>query len=252
MDDIPNSYKSIVGNSTEWKDFILQACKKDSSHKAIPVAVIPIAIAAGKLVFDLYVDKKIKELEKLEKAAQRTYSGQVTIPSTKLLGANCAILTRYKGDINAPDIGLIAIVRILKYDDSGFAIQPYYIWAKDAVAFTKKDENASIKVSIGFSVKAIGNQKSGLPGLFPVGQSAVSISKLQLGKKYTCVPNCNTSDLIPFSGNLSSLSSVSMSITETGNVGIDFDQRKAELKAIKGAIGPAIKDSLKAILTKDE
>ena len=245
--DIFEHIKNKIVNN-ESRNHLIKECGDNSNF--MPAAVIPIVVGAAKLGFDLYLDKKNLELEELEKAAQRTYSGQVTIKSSELVNSKCAILIRYKDKTEKPTIKFIAIVKILKYDTSGFRIQPIYVMANDAVAYTENMPNngtPTMKVSIGFSVKAIGNQESGLKGLFPVGQSAVSITEeISLGKKkeYVCYSDCYTSDLIPFPGIESSLTSVSMSITETGNVGIDFDQRKAELKAIKETIGPTLTESL--------
>ena len=58
--------------------------------------------------------------------------------------------------------------------------------------------------------------------------------------------------MIPYPKKDGSIVSVAMSIAETGHVGIDFDQREAELKAIKEALGPALKEGLTTALTKEQ
>lgn len=94
-----------------------------------------------------------------------------------------------------------------------------------------------------------------MPALTPIGEGAVTVPKLKIGgPAELCGTRCPTSDLVPYPihGKELNAISLSVSVTETGNVGIDFDAAAAEIKAIKEALGPAIADTLKGLLTKEE
>ena len=250
----------------------------DKSAVAIAIAV-PLITAGAKLLFDLYMDYEMEKLKDLKKAAQRTYSAKIVLPADKFMkNCNCVILKRYKND-ESRAIGMIAVVKINKQDkNDSFTVQPIYVRAYNSLALTaekgskKKEEEDSwgeesktpekkkyaINVSIGASVKSIGVNDYKIPGVFSLGEGVVSIPDLLVGNyaKNDAVPlcvneECPSSDIIPYPVNPDSTASVSLSITETGDVGIDFDQTEAELKAMKAAIGPALEKSLIKYLEKE-
>ncbi len=215
-------------------------------------AAVPLIVAAAKVVFDLYMDAKIRNEEKLKKAAQATYSERVILENNDLEHYGCALITRGPKDKSGE---FAALIKLQKVTEKAFVAKPVYIGAKTAVAITSKegpktepgDKNPppSINVSIAVSVKGIGKQHE-LPILAPVGEGSFSVATVKIGpsaERYTCSGSlCPTSDLIPYVGDVPS--SLTISVNETGNIGHDFDQRSAELKALKEALGPALKDAL--------
>lgn len=218
--------------------------------------LIPLIATFGKLIFDLFMDAQIREVEGLKKAAQGSYSEKRLISSADLRRQGCALAVRYKeGD---KDYGLVALVRLVKQTDNrSFVVEPVYVRAKNAVVVTEKPSDANkaaaIGIAIGISIKALVRQKTNVPALQAIGEGVVSVPKLELGpgdKVVACVPKprCPTSDLIPYPEGDKEVVSVTLSVAEAGKISVDFDQSIAELKAIKEALGPALKDTLKEAL----
>ncbi len=184
-------------------------------------------------------------------------------------------------DINR--LGLISFHKLVKFKNSqlqntAFVLQPQFVRVHHAAAEAaavlpngeKVDPNPELNLSFGVSIKGIGEHAK-VPALVAAGQGAVSVPKVQILQKPKITANdqetenskkayadgdgawkcdgCETTDLIPYIDSKdNSFISVTMSVTETGFVGLDFDARKAELTAIKEAIGPALQESLKAYL----
>jgi len=251
--EFENIFKKECIPKTPSDEFILKMAPLD-------LAISYLVVGAIKMGFDLYMDKKMARLERTKKAAQRPYSANILLPSYKLNNCNCAVFIRKTEEEKKEnkqtkgkngDLGLVVLAKINSLGN-GFSFQPIYVKAYNSIAITNENqklqdnEKPHIDLSIGFSVKAIGTQASKLPGLYPVGEAAVSVNELNIGKDSkasTCDGECPASDLIPFASDDNSAVSVTMSIVETGDVGINFDQKKAELLAIKEALGPAMKDA---------
>lgn len=226
----------------------------------------PVFASAGKLFFDLYMEKRAVDLKALKKRAQQTYSDTIFLPTEDFQRCECAVLSRYGKTDAETHPGLIAVVKLKKYETTvktdSFTIQPVYLKAFNSMALTagrepknsKKGKGGKVSdleypmnVSIGFAVKTIGMQESELPGLFSVGEGSVSVPNLKIGpeaESFGCSNDCPTSDLMPLLGSGGKTLSVSMSVTETGDVGIDFDRKEAEIAAIKEALGPAVSSAI--------
>jgi hypothetical protein len=215
--------------------------------------LVPLVSAFGKLIFDLFMDGQIRKAEGLKKAAQGSYADRRLLSADELRRQTCALAVRYKeGEKN---YGLAALVRLARQADGrSFVIEPVYVRARNAVVVTEKPsaaaKAASIAVAIGVSVKGVARQKTGVPALQPIGEGVVAVPGLELGpdpKALACVPrpHCPTSDLIPYPDAGKDVVSVTLSVAESGRIGVDFDQSIAELKAIKEALGPALKETLK-------
>lgn len=252
--------------------------------KPFALTIGAIAAPVGKLLFDWMLDNKRRKLEGLKKAAQTQYSAKLILSNAPLSNFRCAVLVRYKeklpteSDLPTPEtkeqVGLVGVIQLISKPDSSatqtereeaeppsaFVLKPIYVRAESAAVVTARpgkkegsEKPAQIDAAIALSVKAIGQNVSGLPGLVTVGEGVVSVPNIPLGhvgKVTLCQENCepesatDTSDLIPYPP-AKAVTSVTMSITETGHVGINFDQRTAELKAVQEALGPALKDSIK-------
>ena len=223
---------------------------------------IPIAAALGKYAFDTYMDSQVKAAENLKKAALSTYSERMIIGDGNIDGYSCTIIARYNIVDNNKKPGLIALIKINHIGNSAFTISPRYIKAYNTAAVTKKaiaGSQSEIGVSIAISTKSIGKQQSGVKGLFPTGEGVFSIPRIAIGeaaKPFTCPDptgksesdkSCQVSDLVVYDSSNGPIS-LTIAATEIGSIGADIDGDIAELKAIKEAIGPAIKDSLKEYL----
>ena len=250
--------ESLIGNylkeTSDFKNAVETKCSDTSDKKEnVMPALIPLASSFGKFLFDMQMDKNTREIEKLKKAAQATYSSKVILPSGQFIESSCAVLFRF--DEENKSIGFVSVLKVEKKGE-GFVITPVYIKANNTVAVTKRPETgeaAKINVSIAVSVKAIGTDKNGLPQLVAVGEGVTTVVNIDVGpnEKAVCVNNCYSSDLVPYLTDSKKIISVSFAITETGKLGIDLDEKLSEIKAIKEAIGPALKDSLNEYLKED-
>lgn len=251
---------TFINDDPQLKKLIASECRTPPVKAMIAPAVIPIATALGKLAFDLYMDKQMRAAEDLKKAAQTSYSGSVILSDGSLANKNCALIARYSSESDPQNMpGLIALVKLVKEGDSAIVVSPRYIKATNSAAVTRKSDGSApeeINLSFAVSTKTIGKQQSGLNGLFAVGEGVFSVARVQIGpkgKSYVCpdasAPNptakaCPTSDLVAYPS-VGGPVSITFAVTETGRIGVDVDQSIAELKAVKEAMGPALKDSLK-------
>jgi hypothetical protein len=199
------------------------------------------------------MEAQIKEIEALKKAAQVTYSERVIGSQRGLREYGCILLVR-RDQTNSPK--MVALLHLKGVDVGAFQLEPRYVLAWEAMAVTKENvdqgQKPAINMSFAISVKALGRMQSGVNGFTSVGEGATSVSSLKIGsapEPYKCESlqePCPTSDLIAYPEGRPW--SVTVGITETGMVGIDFDRVTAELKAIKEALGPALKSSLEKAL----
>jgi len=131
------------------------------------------------------------------------------------------------------------------------SITPKYFWAKNTTANTKKvgkGEKETITFMSGVSLQGIGKQENGIPILASSGQDSKKLGKFKLGDDDPGVVPAGVSiGPIPLIRN-SSASILRVSITETGDIGFDIDERMAVNKTIKEAIGPALAAGVKAYL----
>lgn len=253
--------------SADVKSIISTKCLAAPVAAPAPAAgvspyLVPFLAELGKYLFDRNQDKKLKSIADLKKASQSSYSGRQILPAGALSNASCLLLTRYSKENKQTNIGLTAVVKLEQIKGKAFTAMPIYLDASNAVVYTKKTQGegeekkaANINVSIGIVLKAIGKQDNGLPALLPVGESATSVANVVLedNDNNSCDTEraCNSTDLIAITAAGDEPVSLTMSITETGKTGIDFDQKTAEVTAIKAAFGPVIKDQLLKALDDD-
>ncbi|MCW8932092.1 MAG: hypothetical protein OQL19_17905 [Gammaproteobacteria bacterium] len=247
--------EEYLKDNSEFEKALTKACTVGGQKVMIAPGIVPIATAFGKLMFDLQMDKNTKELEKLKKAANSSYSQRVILMSGEFKSHECALVYRYNPKTNK--MGFIVVLDYIKYGNS-FGIKPTYVVAHNTTAITKKSDSdkelAKINLSIAVSLKAIGSEKNGLPKLTSVGEGVVSVKNIELSEVGSngCNESCDSSDLIPYLPSDSDYISITYGVTESGKIGVDLDERIAEYKAIKEAIGPALKETLIEYLKKDE
>ncbi len=214
------------------------------------------------MLFDTFMDNQVRQIEGLKKSAQGAYSEKRLISGADLKRQSCALVVRFKEEKEgAKDYGLVALVKLVKQsDDRSFVIEPAYVRAKNAVVVTEKPSEAdkpatpaTIGIAVGVSIKAITKQRYNLLGLQQVGEGVVSVPGLELGPnskpvKCDAKSKCSTSDLIPYPETGKEVVSIAVSVAEAGKISVDFDQSIAEIKAIKEAIGPVLKDTIKDLI----
>jgi len=271
----------LVSNNAKLMNLITTKCKPrppaaDGASVSATIKFVgqtDLIAATGKLLYDLYIDKKTKNLKKLKKAASSKYSNKVIMSSKNFKDSSCVLLYRInkkkiknKDGISKYELGIVTLLK-LRYLTKGFTMQPIFVRAHNTSAITKKYSEGKypkINVTYAVSLKAIGVDKDGLPVLKSFGEGVVSVVNVEIDKdkvtdnkhvvlsgKISCIENdCDSSDLIPYH-NKSENISVSFAVTESGKLGVSIDEKLAEAATIKEAIGPAIKDMLLEYL-KDE
>lgn len=254
---------SFVKEDKKLKELIKSECPiPPTTTVMMTTGGIPIAAALGKYAFDAYIERQIKAAESLKKAALSTYSERAIIDDGNIDGYSCAIIARYNIVDNKKKPGLIALIKINHVGGSALTISPRYIKAYNSSAVTKKaatNVHSEIDLSIAISTKSIGKQQSGVKGLFATGDGVFSIPKIDIGQttnpficpdandKTQSAKSCPGSDLVAYDSSNGPIS-ITIAVTETGLIGADIDGNIAELKALKEAIGPAIKGSLQEYL----
>lgn len=248
--------RSFVDGDTALREIIEKECPPQEEPGA--ESLVPVAAALGKYAFDAFVDSQIKATETLKKAAFSVYSESVIIDEIE--GFSCAIIARYTKDGAAREPGLIALIKINYVGGSAFTVSPRYIRAYNAAAITRRagdDSHGEISLSVAIATKAIGKQLSGVKGLFATGDGVFSVPKISIGPDaapFTCPDAmdgfesaCPVSELVVYDLSNGHIS-ITIAATEVGSIGADIDANLADLKALKEAIGPALKDSLKEYL----
>ena len=257
-----NNIAPVISRDQDLQSMLVTACGVPAAEfkmSAVPPVIVPVIATLGKLLFDMFMDNQVNQLEGLKKAAQGAYSEKQLISGADLKRQTCALVVRYNEEKEgAKDYGLVALVKLVKQsDDRSFVVRPVYVRAKNAVVVTEKPSEANklatIGISVGVSIKAIIKQRSNLFGLQQVGEGVVSVPKLALGPnsqpvKCDVISKCSTSDLIPYPETGKEVVSVAVSVSEVGKISVDFDQSIAETKALKEAIGPVLKDTIKDMI----
>lgn len=261
---------SVLGGSSErlveLNKNIKAYCPRPTEK--VEPAAIPVLAAAGKTIYNYFLDKSLERVEKLEKAATQTYSSRVFLTSEMLSSLGCAVFVRYSDDEKTRKRALTAYL-IMQLDDvygTAFSMTPKSGRFYDAVAVSKKTNIVQgdsselfpvsqsqagkpdiplINASVAIAVKTIGITKEGVPNMFNVGDGVVTISNIEVGPHGKAFSEeYDSSDLIPYPEQRNKAVSLTVSITEVGHTGIKFDKAKAELTAIKEAIGPAISSAI--------
>ena len=235
---------------------VMERCGISSSDEKALISsyTIPVVVAAGKYVFDSYMDKKTKDAEKLKKASTATYSTAVHMKFDELATAKCMVVYRKNIDKDRTDeesqfpfVALLAIDR--KDDNKSFSFSPFYVRAHNTVAMTKKIETKGDKINASFaiSVKTIGKDENGIPGLEELGTDVVTVNGINIGPEstaYTCTDDCISSDLIPVWQDGKAYASIKIAVTESGILGIKIDDEIAEYKAFKAAFSDPLKEAM--------
>ena len=262
--EVDNELRKLLPDKERPNLESIGCVKPEQNNNALWVgpALIPVITAIGGRLFDKYQDAKLDRLKKLKKDSTNEYSKTIYLNSTQLKTVKCALLFRYTlDDKKNPQNGFVAY---LKFDhkknynniSKGFTFTPVHLAATNTTVKTitnkKQPLKSTITTAIAVSVKAVTEDKHKLATISSLGAASVGISNVVLDGKEKCVEksDCEESDLIPHIDN-DTVVALSVSVSEMGHVGIDFDKEEAEINAIKAAYGPALKESLSALLTKE-
>lgn len=234
-------------------DFRAVVAEECSAQKTLVAPeLIPVAAAVGKLLFDLHLEREMKQMEALKRAAVASYSNRVIVSAEQLAAARCLLVTRYRDSADSP--GLVAVLKVVSHG-SAFTLRPVYVRARDTAALTSipaAGQQAKIDLAFAVSLKTVGKSANGLPGLFPFGEGTVSVASVDVGPegKAACLKGCGESDLVPYLAVKGQPLSISVAVTEAGFTGVDIDARVAEMHALKEALGPVVRELIESTLKK--
>lgn len=246
-----------------------EACSAPVSLLGVDPTTLAIASTTAKYLFDRGQQKQVDDLAAIKKGMTASYSARTILTASDLKETDCLGIVRHTEGVITTN-SLVALIKLRHLpldpepDKEGFIFIPVMVYATDAAVFTLPEEEkdgevtpSKLTASIGLSVKALG-AANGVPVVADVGTAAVSVKDVQLPSTPakdvapSSIPvnacseakPCEKSELIPHVSDGDKLISLTMSVTETGQLGIDFDKREAEINAIKEAYGPVIKSAI--------
>jgi hypothetical protein len=232
---------------------------RSSRGDKVSAALIPVIATIGKRIIDGIVDKRVSYLKALQKRSTKSYSQTHFISSDELASIRCLVIRRIKNvdtaskDSVGDGVSFTAVLKVEKINsnDKAFYVRPIFVKADDAVVPVLKGSK-TLNASIAISLKSIGIKDNGLPVLEEFGSGVLTVPDIVVGDGSKCTSKdkkgvCNASGMLPIS-NLAAPVSITLAVTEAGQLGIDFDVRIAELEALKEAYGTAVFDGITAVL----
>lgn len=245
----------LVANNTDspsWLDkTVTTTCGKRKEVNLTPATWAPIA---GKLVFDLIVEKMGDYVKETNERSNKSYSVKGVFPSSKLRETNCIVV--YRGVIPTgekermnwkPSAAFVA--QFEWAGSSAFVMKPLLVVAQNSVSLTKypSDESGAdkgkgtISMSLAMAESAVVQDAAGVWHLRQLGTAAITVSNVTLHPlpKILDPIDQRSSELLPAPDQDVAVQ-LSLAITESGNVVGDADAAQAEIKAIAAAIGPGL------------
>jgi hypothetical protein len=243
-------------------------CGPVPSQPEVAAAAVILLPVVGELLFGLAADWAGRRADALKEASEASYAGRVNMSSADLRAlvadGRCIAIVRFDppgkqtaaGGVEPKRVALVAVLKLAPAAPGrtdSFVFRPIYVSASNSAAITRQSEAPAVTVGLGLSVKSIGKQDNGLPGSFLVGQAASAAPKVLLNAgESSCLKSaCATSEPIPIPVGPDGLVSLGVGVTEKGSLGFDTDVAKAQIGAIKAAIGPVIGELIKKKISPD-
>lgn len=194
----------------------------------------------------------------LRRDALDATSVDVSVPAAGFRSVKCVVFAR-QAEGDAPgQPGLLAVLAIeQKFDDGRytdyFRFRPLYVRATNSIARTRGGAGArpaQIAVSFALVARQLVVNHEGAATFAELGSAAVTVAPVRLdGEAATCPMGATGASTA--SGICAGMSqpipvpvargtvSLSIGVSEAGNVGADIDQAAAEQEAVRAARGPA-------------
>jgi hypothetical protein len=230
---------------------ITKTCATPRQADLAPAIWAPIA---GKLAFDLVVEKMSSYVKETKERSNKSYSVKGVFLSSTLRKTNCIVM--YRGVIPAgeeerknwnPSAAFVA--QLEWAGPSAFVMKPLLVIAQNSVSLTKYPSNdsaadkgkGSISMSLAMAESAVVQDAAGVWHLRPLGTAAITVPDVPLHTppKFIVPIDQRSSELLPAPDQDVAVQ-LSLAITESGNVVGDADAAQAEIKAIAAAIGPGL------------
>lgn len=226
--------------------------------------VAVLAPVAG-VVAGLIVESAVKaasealqdRVDALKQASRKGYSGMLIMDDARSLGGSkarvvnqCLLLTRRlkskDGDeVTAPAaaylIGVVPHGTNVAKNRAAVVFLPLYVHIDQAAAVTRNGQ--TIDAAVGLSVVVIVDGKSG-PERREISLGAFQLSGIAPGKTRKLDQPSAGTGLMAMPPSTSAALELRVAVVETGSALPDFDKSKAEIQAVRDALGPAIKDAV--------
>ncbi|MGQ7862951.1 hypothetical protein ACUN0G_27290 [Pseudomonas sp. 32A] len=235
-----------------WLDTtIAKTCASQRKTDFLSAIWAPIA---GKLAFDIVVEKMSSYVKDTNDRSNKSYSVKGVFHSSTLRNTNCIVV--YRGVIPKDENTKkswkpsAAFVAQLEWaGPSAFVMKPLIVVAQNSVSLTKSPSDESgadgrkgtISMSLAMAESAVVQDAAGVWNLRQLGAAAITVPVVPLHTppKFIVPIDPRSSELLPAPDQNVAVQ-LSFAITESGNIVGDADAAQAEIKAIAAAIGPGL------------
>jgi hypothetical protein len=238
----------------------LRSCHATSEPGGKAAILAPLAAAAAAYAIETAVTAASEAIQArvdaLKQASIQGYSGVLILDDAKTLGVGhpgkieqCLLLVRrikkprgQQGSEAAAAflIGVVPRGKSSTTSATAVVFTPLYVHVVQSAAVTRSGE--PIDAAVALSVVAIVPGKSG-PERREVSLGAFKLAKLEFGtsKTWEKEPHPGTG-LMALPPSTSAALELRIAVVETGSALPNFDKAKAEIQAVRDALGPAVKE----------
>lgn len=248
---------SVFPIPAEHKQSVAVACGAKYSPQFSAVLWVPVI---AKLAFDLGADQFANYIDGIKKRSSADYSAKVEINVTDYIADRCVIAGRVKEkDGGTLEYESLIVTKLFRssVNSESVVLRPVYAWAKNSIALTKCEENCfsknqirhgKIGISLGVVVSGVVPNSTSVNEVRRYGSAVVSFPEVPLNGFGVLMEAPNfmgivqsspiDSEIMPAKLPGSKLQ-LSVTVTETGTIGGNFNRAASEIEALKGALGPA-------------
>ncbi len=252
--------RGLAGLPQELVAPVQQQCAAPSTEPApaaLGAAIIGFFVQYG---IDLVVDELASRVDALVARGTKVYSANAIVSAKAFDDATCIVLVREAVAKPAPaqalgasdPFGLALILRkklprendgSTPYSDEASVLVPIYLKMYNAVAITGQGEPVDLSVAV--TAKAA-FEKEKVRKVDPFGTTTFTIPGIELGPDDQSAHG-KASGLFPQAPTHASAVELAVAVTESGSGVPDAVKARAELEALKAALGPILVEKAKAL-----
>jgi hypothetical protein len=225
------------------------------------------APAAAKYVFDIAADALAGSAEELQSRGDRGYNASIVLTGGEaqtVSGAQpgdtlgCLVLLRTATDGGSKaEPGMVTIIRLTGYPNM-LRFEPVYVRFDNAMALTERGEGAAGGRIDALYTIAVSVARPAAPGGYPkqvtLGVGAFSLEGVQLGMGKSALmcggpkPCLVQTKSIDRPDDATTSIEFSVAVREIGTQVNEAKRAQAQIKAIKDAVGPKIRDAVEGVV----
>jgi hypothetical protein len=242
----------------EHEQSVAAACGVKYSPLLNAVLWVPVV---AKLVFDLGADQFVDYIEGIKKRSSADYNARLEASVSDFVADRCVVAGRVKErDDGTLEYESLVVAKLFQStgNSESVVLRPVYALAKNSIALTKCDENCfgknqsrqgKIGISIAIVVNGVTLDSTSVNEVRRYGSAVVSFPEIPLNGSGILIDEPISMGIVQVSPIDSEIMpaklpgsklQLSVTVTETGTVGGNFDRAASEIEALKGALGPAI------------